>query len=423
MKEDKKELDAYKIVELIILALTVVAFQILTSLGLFGLPPVAIAIVPITLGAVIYGFEGAILLGTVYGITSIITGLTFDQTYFGAFFDTNWIAVSVSFLLKGVAAGVIAALIFKGLKNINRYMAMAISSIAAPVVNTVVVLLTTPFYISTIEEVGAIKNYEFVDFVVNAIILEGFLPELLVNILLVVLLMKPMMYFRHVYKRRKRILKRNDKYLTVFFDLDGTVADSGEGVTNSVIYALDKFGIKETVKNTKRFIGPPLAHSFRNFYGFDDEKTDLAIKYYREYYKEKGIYECYLYDGMRELLSGLKRRHYKVVLCTSKPENYAKTVLEYLEVDKYFDVICGATMDEKTRTTKEEVMSYAMMMAHTSPSTTVMIGDRLYDVCSANYFGIDSIGVTFGYGSRDELKKAKATMIVDSCEEIKKILF
>ena len=111
------------------------------------------------------------------------------------------------------------------------------------------------------------------------------------------------------------------------------------------------------------------------------------------------------------------------MLCTSKPEEYAKIVLEYLEVDKYFDAICGATMDEKTRSTKEEVMSYAMMVAHTSPSTTLMIGDRLFDISSANYFGIDSIGVTFGYGTREELKKAKATFIVDSCDEIKKLLF
>ena len=419
-KEEKKKLDSYKIVEIIILALTIVGFQVLTALGL---PPIAICIVPITLGAALYGFEGAILFGTVYGVASIVTGLTFDKTYFGAFFDSNWFAATVISLARGIGTGCIVALIHGGLKNINRYMAMMLSAVAAPVVSTLAFMLGTPFYVKTIEKLAEAEGYSFADFVTNSIILGNFLPELLVNVLLVILLLKPMMLLRHAYKRRKRILKRNDKYLTVFFDLDGTVADSGEGVTNSVIYALSKFGMTETVENTKRFIGPPLAHSFRNFYGFDDEKTDLAIKYYREYYKEKGIYECYLYDGMRELLSGLKRRNYKVVLCTSKPENYAKTVLEYLGVDKYFDVVCGATIDEKTRTTKEEVMSYAMMMAHTSPSTTVMIGDRLYDVCSANYFGLDSIGVTFGYGSREELKKAKATMIVDSCEDIKKILF
>ena len=423
MKAKKKKIDSFKIVELTVLVATVIAFQVFTALSPLGLPPVAICLVPITLGAALYGFEGALLLGSVYGVSSIIFGFTFDATYLGAFFDANWFVATLICLIRGTAAGCIAALIYKGLKNINRYLAMLLSAIAVPVINTVVFLLGSSFYISTIEAIAEAKGYSFAEFISYSVILETFLPELFVNILLVILLLKPMMLLRKSYKRRKRILKRNDKYSVVFFDLDGTVADSGEGVTNSVIYALERFGMTETTENTKRFIGPPLAHSFKSFYGFDDEKAMLAIKYYREYYKEKGIYECYLYDGMRELLSGLKRRNYKVVLCTSKPEEYAKTVLEYLGVIKYFDVVCGATMDEKTRTTKEEVMSYAMMMAHTSPSTTVMIGDRLYDICSANYFGIDSIGVTFGYGTREELKKSKATYIADSCDEIKKILF
>lgn len=423
MKENKKKLDAYKIIELSALAVIVVAFQTLTALNPFDKISITLALVPVTLGAMLYGFEGAILLGSVYGVFSIIYGFTFDKTLLGVLFDSNWIVAALVCLFRGSAAGCIIALIYKGLKNINRYVGMFLSAIAAPIINLAVFSFGIPFYIKTIETLAEKRNISFVEFIAHAIVFESFLPELLTTVFLVVVLLKPMTILRRVYKRHKRKLKRNEKYSVVFFDLDGTVADSGEGVTNSVVYALDKFGITEIPQNTKRFIGPPLAHSFKTFYGFDDEKAELAIKYYREYYKEKGIYECYLYDGIRDLLSGLKKRNYKIVLCTSKPEEYAKIVLEYLEVDKYFDAICGATMDEKTRTTKEEVMSYAMMVAHTSPSTTLMIGDRLFDISSANYFGIDSIGVTFGYGTREELKKAKATFIVASCDEIKKLLF
>lgn len=114
------------------------------------------------------------------------------------------------------------------------------------------------------------------------------------------------------------------KYSSVFFDLDGTIIDSGEGVSNSVLYALKKFGIEETRQNALRFIGPPLANSFKEFYGFDDEKATRGIEIYREYYREKGIFECYLYDGIKELLLWLKNEGYKVVLCTSKPEEYAQ---------------------------------------------------------------------------------------------------
>ena len=139
------------------------------------------------------------------------------------------------------------------------------------------------------------------------------------------------------------------KYTTIFFDLDGTIIDSGEGVSNSVLYALERFGIKETKENALKFIGPPLAESFKEFYGFDSEKATRGIKIYREYYREKGIYECYLYDGIKELLGWLKSEGYKVVLCTSKPEEYAHRVLNYFGILDLFDFACGATMDEKTR--------------------------------------------------------------------------
>ena len=212
------------------------------------------------------------------------------------------------------------------------------------------------------------------------------------------------------------------KYDTVFFDLDGTIIDSGEGVSNSVLYALDKFGINETKENALRFIGPPLAESFKEFYGFNEEKATRGIEIYREYYREKGIFECYLYDGIRELLVKLRQNGFKVVLCTSKPEEYAHRVLHFFKIFDLFDHACGATMDEKTRATKDEVMQYAFDTSGASREKTLMVGDRKFDINSACRFGIDSVGVTFGYGSENELKNAGATYIVKSAKEIEKLL-
>ena len=212
------------------------------------------------------------------------------------------------------------------------------------------------------------------------------------------------------------------KYTTVFFDLDGTIIDSGEGVSNSVLYALEKFGIEETKEKALKFIGPPLAHSFKEFYGFDDEKATQGIEIYREYYREKGIFECYVYDGIVSLLKSLRANGYKVVLCTSKPETYAHQILEHFDIMKYFDFACGATMDEKTRATKDDVMKYAFERSGADKNSTIMVGDRIFDINSANKFGIDSVGVTFGYGSREELKKAGATFVFDCAYDIEKML-
>ena len=145
MKENKKKLDAYKIIELSALAVIVVAFQTLTALNPFDKISITLALVPVTLGAMLYGFEGAILLGSVYGVFSTIYGFTFDKTLLGVFFDSNWIGAAFVCLLRGAAVGCIVALIYKGLKNINRHVGMFLSAIVAPVINLIVLLFGLPF--------------------------------------------------------------------------------------------------------------------------------------------------------------------------------------------------------------------------------------------------------------------------------------
>lgn len=135
-------------------------------------------------------------------------------------------------------------------------------------------------------------------------------------------------------------------YTTVLFDLDGTITDSGAGILNSVTYVLKKYNINiEDKAELNKFVGPPLHDSFINFCGFSPEESVKAVEYYREYYREKGIYENELYDGVVAMLQELSDAGKKIILATSKPEVFATEILRYFSIDKYFDFIGGATMD------------------------------------------------------------------------------
>lgn len=208
-------------------------------------------------------------------------------------------------------------------------------------------------------------------------------------------------------------------YKTVLFDLDGTLTDPGIGITNSVMYALDKFGIKvEDRTSLYKFIGPPLKESYAKYYHFSDEEVNRAVVYYREYFSEKGIFENILYDGIAEVLDRIKSSGRKIILATSKPDKFAIQILEHFGIDQYFDFVAAATMDE-TRTGKAEVISYAIESCNiTDLRSTVMVGDRENDILGAKAFGIDSIGVLYGYGSREELQSAGAAYLADSVADI-----
>ena len=214
------------------------------------------------------------------------------------------------------------------------------------------------------------------------------------------------------------------KYNIVLFDLDGTLTNPGEGITNSVAYALKKYGIEvPNKKDLLKFIGPPLYDSFKMFYDFSEEQSREAIKFYREYYSDKGIYECELYNGIKELLSVLKNAGKTIALATSKPDFFAVRVLRHYGILEYFDFVGGASEDEKTRGTKEAVIEYIFKeMNIENREDVIMIGDRHYDINGAKEFSIDSMGVLYGFGTREELEKAGATYIAEDTEAIKKIL-
>ena len=221
------------------------------------------------------------------------------------------------------------------------------------------------------------------------------------------------------------------KYRFVFFDLDGTLVNSEEGITRSVEYALSRFGISvEDRKELRKFIGPPLVDSFMRFYGFSEEKAVEACRYYRERYGVKGVYENCVYDGIRELLAELKSMGAVIVLATSKPEVFAKIVLDDMGLIEYFDFVAGADLDDADkegkknyRTKKEDVIAHAVdSLSISNKKTVLMVGDRKHDIIGAKLNGIDSCGVLFGFGSREEFEAAGADIIVERPEEIAAIV-
>ena len=215
----------------------------------------------------------------------------------------------------------------------------------------------------------------------------------------------------------------NNNFKYILFDLDGTITDSGEGITKSVQYALKSFDILvNNLEELNKFIGPPLKESFKEYYKFDEEKANLALVRYREYYADKGIYENSLYDGIIELLEKLKKNGKTIILATSKPEVYAKQILEYFKIDKYFTFVAGSDFEE-TRVKKGDVIKYALEGAKISDlSKVIMVGDREHDIIGAKDNNIKSIGVLYGYGNVIELTQARADYIANNTNELLNIL-
>ena len=209
-------------------------------------------------------------------------------------------------------------------------------------------------------------------------------------------------------------------YTTLLFDLDGTITDPAEGITNAVAIALAHFGIMVEDKTVLHsFIGPPLLDSFREYYGFDKEQCAEALKWYRSHYGVKGIYENAVYEGLPALLHELKEHGYRLLVATSKPEMYARRIFNKFGLTEYFDVIAGSDMAEK-RANKAAVVSYALEQAHlTSKEEALMIGDTRFDVIGAKAEGLPCLGVAYGYGTRDELEQAGAIAVVDTVDELR----
>lgn len=210
----------------------------------------------------------------------------------------------------------------------------------------------------------------------------------------------------------------------ILFDLDGTLTDSGPGILNCLEFALEDQGIPIPEREEMRkLLGPPLVVTFRDVFGMNEEQISQAIDKYRERYHDVGLFENSVYEGVPELLAELQGAGLRLVTATSKPEYSATRILQHFELDQYFDFIGAAALDG-SRDSKSLVIAHTLQNTNTHPTShdMIMIGDRHHDVHGAKEHGIDTIGVLWGYGDRDELDEAGAINIAQNPVELRDLL-
>ena len=209
-------------------------------------------------------------------------------------------------------------------------------------------------------------------------------------------------------------------YKVILFDLDGTLTESGEGITKSVQYALERIGKQEAdLEKLKAFVGPPLTEMFMKYAQVDEETAKKAVEIYRERYSVTGIFENAVYPGIEDMLAQLKKKGYILAVASSKPEVYVKKILDHFGLTQYFTEIGGSEMDGR-RTNKTEVIEDVLRRLNMDKhrEQVIMIGDKEHDVYGARKAGLECIAVSFGYGTKEELTNAEPLKIVDSAEEI-----
>lgn len=212
------------------------------------------------------------------------------------------------------------------------------------------------------------------------------------------------------------------KYKNVLFDLDGTLTDPAEGITNALMHAQRRLGRAVSPREALYvFIGPPLIETFMSEWGLSREESEQALIYYREHFGTKGLFENVPYAGIGDCLARLKAAGLRLFVATSKPEPLSLRILEHFDLIQYFEAVAGSTMDEK-RTKKGEVIAYALETYGLDPKETVMVGDRKHDVIGARENGVPCVGVLYGYGSRAELEAAGAAALAADLNELTALL-
>ena len=201
----------------------------------------------------------------------------------------------------------------------------------------------------------------------------------------------------------------------ILFDLDGTLTDSGEGIMHCAELTLRHYGLSiPTREEMRSIVGPPLKDSFLR-YGIPASELDNAVEFYRKHYVAVGQFENFPYPGIRDVLERLKADGHRLYVATSKPEAMAQNILRYFELDRYFDIICGAVSDAQ-RSTKEQVIEHLLTLLE-DWEDLVMVGDTIYDVKGAAYHGIPCLAVTWGYGVVEDMLAAGAS-IVSTTDEL-----
>lgn len=201
----------------------------------------------------------------------------------------------------------------------------------------------------------------------------------------------------------------------VLFDWDGTVADTRPGIFNSVRYAIRQYGIADKPDDELRyFIGPPLYDGFEHVFGVSPELANELTDTYRVYYRDTGIFECTIYDGVGDLLRELHEAGVKTAVVSSKPKEFLDRLVEHFGLAEHLDAVVGPAMDNHN-SNKTVLVNQALKELMLLPSTVAMVGDRHFDMEGAKAAGVSAVGVLYGYGSEEELCRAGADAI---CEQV-----
>ena len=216
----------------------------------------------------------------------------------------------------------------------------------------------------------------------------------------------------------------------ILFDLDGTLTASYEGIINAFVYSLGKMGVEPIAERFNEVIGPPLRHSYEGIYGMSPEDCEQAVKYFREYYNDRGLFENKPYDGILDMMHTLYAHDKKLMIATAKPERTAERIAEHFGMTQYLCFIAGTTSDfipadgsKDVRATKEDVIRYILSSNDIKdPEKAVMIGDRAYDISSAKKFGLQTVGVLYGYGTGEELLSAGADYLAKDPMDIERYI-
>ncbi len=212
------------------------------------------------------------------------------------------------------------------------------------------------------------------------------------------------------------------QYHYILFDLDGTLTESAEGIQKSFLHALKRLGAPTDGFDVRKVIGPPIRDSFMKLCGLSPEQADAGLSYYRERFSKIGIYENRLYEGIDSLLEKLFKCGVTLATATSKPESYTLEILKYFKIDRFFSQIAGATLD-RSRATKEAVLDYVLKrLGSPNPDQVLMVGDTKFDLIGAAAFGIDAVGVSYGYGTREELQAHPHVYLADTVKALETYL-
>ncbi len=197
----------------------------------------------------------------------------------------------------------------------------------------------------------------------------------------------------------------------VLFDLDGTILDSKPGIFRSLTYALDSLSLPIPPETELMgFLGPPLPMGFEHVCRVPRESVSEAVRLYREYYNGGGKFEAAIYDGVKEVLTSLRERGIRTCITTSKPQVFARQILEHFGISSLFDGIYGSELDG-SRSHKAEVMRFCMEQQGIEPAQAILVGDRYFDVDGAKTFSMPCVGVLYGYGTLEELQTAGAAYL------------